>query len=105
MVLPKGQHGEGFPVQLLVVVSQPGQQNVHYGPVVPEQYQTYQQGMYQVLGTEDYQQQIQHQGGKVGVEQSVEVVPETLPINQQENQGTLSMPRRQSCLSLNNTKN
>lgn len=69
------------------MISQPGQQNVGYGPVVPEQYQTYQH--YQVVRTEDYQQ-IQHQGGKVvGVKQSVEVVPENLPIGQQENQGTL----------------
>ncbi|XP_077255542.1 hexamerin 110 [Temnothorax americanus] len=86
LALPKGQQGQGLPVQLLVVISQPGQQNVPYGPVVPEQYQTYAQGQYQVVGTEDYQQ-IQHQAGKVvGVKQTVEVVPETLPINQQQNQ-------------------
>ncbi|XP_011879152.1 PREDICTED: hexamerin-like [Vollenhovia emeryi] len=86
LALPKGHHGEGFPVQLFVVISQPGQQNVPYGPVVSEQYQTYQHGEYQVVGTEDYQQ-IQHQGSKVvGVKQTVEVVPENLPTGQQENQ-------------------
>lgn len=94
LALPKGQHGQGFPVQLLVVISQPGQQNVPYGPVIPEQYQTYQEYEYQVVGTEDYQQ-IQHQGGKVvGVKQTVEVVPEILPINQQENPGTLLILER-----------
>ncbi|KAG5309971.1 CRPI protein, partial [Pseudoatta argentina] len=87
LALPKGQPGQGLPFQLLVVISQLGSQNVLYGPVVPEQYQTYQQDEYQVVGTEDYQQ-IQHQGAKViGVKQTVEVVPETLSINQQENQG------------------
>jgi len=71
------------------VFSQSGQQNVPYGPVIPEQYQTYQQGKYQVISIEDYQQ-VQHQSGKVaGVKQTVEVVPETVPIDQQENQGIL----------------
>lgn len=85
------------------MISQPGQQNVPYGPVIPEQYQTYQQGEYQVVGTEDYQQ-IQHQGSKVvGVKQTVEVVPESLLIGQQENQGTLSILKRQGSL-LNSIK-
>jgi len=62
--------------------------------VIPEQYQTYQQGKYQVVNIEDYQQ-IQHQSDKVaGVKQTVEVVPETVPIGQQENQGTLLISER-----------
>ena len=78
------------------MISQLGSQNVLYDPVVPEQYQTYQQDEYQVIGTEDYQQ-IQHQGAKViGAKQTAEVVAETLSINQQENQGTLLILKRQS---------
>lgn len=104
MALPKGQQGQGFPVQLLVVISQPGQQNPSYGPVIPQQFQTYQQNEYQVVGTEEYQQ-VQHQNIKgSGLKQTVEVVPENLPISQQVNQGTLSMPQRQSRSLLNGTK-
>jgi len=96
LALPKGQPGQGLPFQLLFVISQLGSQNVLYGPVVPEQYQTYQQDEYQVVGTEDYQQ-IQYQDAKViGAKQTVEVVPETLSINQQENQSILLILKRQS---------
>jgi hypothetical protein len=84
LALPKGQQGQGFPVQLLVVISQSGQQSLPYGPVIPEQYQTYQQNEYQVVDNEEYFQQIQHQGNNgFGLKQSVEVVPE---IGQQVNQ-------------------
>lgn len=91
LALPKGQQ-QGLPLQLLVVISQPGQQNVPYGPVIPQQYQTYQPNEYQVVGTEEYSQQIQHQSGKVvGVKQTVEVVPENLSIEQQQDQSILSI--------------
>ncbi|EFN84888.1 hexamerin [Harpegnathos saltator] len=86
LALPKG-HREGYPLQWLVVISQPGQQNVPYGPVVPEQYQTYQQSEYQVVDVENYPQQIQQHTTKVvGTKPTVEVVPETLPIGQQQSQ-------------------
>lgn len=90
LALPKGQQGQGFPVQLFVVISQAGQQSPSYGPVVPEQYQTYQQNEYQVVGSNQYQQS-QHQGKNQGSgsQQAVEVVPENVSVNQQENQGAL----------------
>lgn len=104
MALPKGQQGQGFPVQLLVVISQPGQQSLSYGPVIPEQSQTFQQNEYQLVDTEEYQQ-IQHQNNKgTGLKQTVEVVPEILPIGQQVNQGALSMLQRQSRSLLSSTK-
>lgn len=102
LALPKGQQGQGFPVQLLVVISQSGQQSLPYGPVIPEQYQTYQQNEYQVVDNEEYFQQIQHQGNNgFGLKQSVEVVPE---IGQQVNQGTLSMPQKRNCSLLSSVK-
>lgn len=104
MALPKGQQGQGFPVQLFVVISQPGQQSPSYGPVIPEQFQTYQQNEYQVVGTEEYQQK-QHQGNQgIGPQQAVEVVPENLSVNQQVNQGALSLPQGRSRSLLNSIK-
>nr|XP_012214582.1 PREDICTED: hexamerin-like isoform X1 [Linepithema humile]XP_012214583.1 PREDICTED: hexamerin-like isoform X1 [Linepithema humile] len=84
LTLPKGQP-QGVPLQLLVVISQPGQLSVPYGPVIPEQIQTYQQNVYQVVDTEVYPQRIQQQSN-VGISQTVEVVPENLPISQQNSQ-------------------
>lgn len=107
MALPKGQQGQGFPVQLFVVISQPGQQSPSYGPVIPEQDQTYQQNEYQVVSSEEYQQnqqqqQQQHQGNRgSGSQQAVEVVPENLSVNQQVNQGALSIPQEHSHSLLN----
>lgn len=105
LALPKGQQGQGFPVQLFVVISQPGQQSPSYGPTIPEQYQTYQQNEYQVVSPQEYQQsqqQQQSQGSRgSGSQQAVEVVPENLSANQQMNQGALSIPQEQSHSMLN----
>jgi len=86
--LPKGNQ-QGVPLQLLVVISHQQQENPSYGPVIPPQYQTYQQNEYQVVAPEEYTQQIQHQTGKEGVKHTIEVVPENLSINQQANNGIL----------------
>lgn len=87
------------------MISQPGQQSPSYGPVTPEQFQTYQQNEYQVIGTEEYQQN-QHQGSNQGSgpQQAVEVVPENLSVSQQVNQGALSLPQGRSHSLLNNIK-
>lgn len=104
MALPKGQQGQGFPVQLLVVISQPEQQSLSYGPVIPEQYQTYQQNEYQVVDSAEYLQQIQQGNKGLGLKQTVEVVPETLSIDQQVNQGALSISQRRNCSLLSSIK-
>lgn len=76
LALPKGRHG-GYPLQLLVVVSAPGVENVGYGPVIPEEWQTYQPETYKVVDVEDYTQH-QNRVSKVssGVKPIVDVVPE-----------------------------
>jgi hypothetical protein len=88
--LPKGNQ-QGFPLQFLVVISHQQQESAPYGPVIPPQYQTYQQSEYQVVAPEDYTHQIQHQTGKESVKQTVEVVPENLSVQQQANNGILSI--------------
>lgn len=93
MSIPKGRP-EGYPLQLLVVISQPGQHHVTYGPVVPEEYQTYQHHEYEVVGTGEYSQEIQHEATKtVGFKKAIEVFP---VYNEEGHEGTLSTSNRQS---------
>ncbi|XP_076648924.1 hexamerin 110 [Halictus rubicundus] len=76
--LPKGQP-QGFPLQLLVVVSAPGPLNVPYGPVIPEDSLIYQNQQHQIVSPEQYQQLKQQQSQLPhvsGIQQNVEVLPE-----------------------------
>ncbi|XP_014212554.1 hexamerin-like [Copidosoma floridanum] len=75
--LPKGSPS-GFPLQFFVIVSAAGQPlNLHYGPVVAEQWRTYQPHHYQVVGTKEYEQFTRNPVDKIhGGYQHVEVIPD-----------------------------
>ncbi|CAK9814885.1 Allergen Cr-PI [Anthophora plagiata] len=84
--LPKGQQ-QGFPLQLLVVITGPNPLNVPYGPVIPDQALTYQEEQFQIVNPEQYQQLKQHSPlSQVsgGIQQNVEVLPENLAQAQQQ---------------------
>ncbi|XP_066595017.1 hexamerin-like [Prorops nasuta] len=71
LALPKGTVG-GHPLQLLVVITGQGQQNMQYGPVIEPEIQTYQSQHFQVVTPQEYT----GQGVSVqGVQQTVDVLP------------------------------
>lgn len=82
------------------------QENVNYGPVIPEQYQNYQEH-YEMVGAEEYQQQQQqHQQQQEQQEQqqthcvkkTVEVLPEGNDLEKFMEGGLTSLKERSSWL-------
>lgn len=54
LAFPKG-HKSGFPLQVFVIISSPAEYQAHYGPVVEQQWMTYQPNHYQVVDHEQYE--------------------------------------------------
>ncbi|XP_011495593.1 PREDICTED: hexamerin [Ceratosolen solmsi marchali] len=76
--LPKGSKS-GFPLQLLVIISsgnQVKQQAEFYGPVVEEEFMTYQPQHYQIVERGEYQGNVRNQDRNSNVYQTTEVIPE-----------------------------
>ena len=77
LALPKGTEG-GLPLQVFVIVSPlEQQQSVAWGPVVPEEWQTYQQHQLQILASDQYTPSAESTvAGAHGVYKTIEVIPE-----------------------------
>ncbi|XP_001599110.3 hexamerin [Nasonia vitripennis] len=77
LTLPKGSQS-GFPLQFFFIITAGTQhQPEHYGPVVEEQWQTYQPYHYQIVGDEEYKQFTQNPVDTIhGGYQTIEVIPD-----------------------------
>lgn len=75
--LPKGSQS-GYPLQWFVIISSGiHHQPEKYGPIVEEEWMTYQPQHYQVVGVEEYSQFSRYPIDKVtGGYQTIEVIPE-----------------------------
>ncbi|XP_033209434.1 hexamerin-like [Belonocnema kinseyi] len=82
--LPKGTYS-GFPLQLLVVISA-GQQPVHYGPVIPEEVNSFQSNQYQAVAVGQYAQMTEQSAKGEGFV-SIDVVPELDEMSAAINEG------------------
>jgi hypothetical protein len=75
--LPKGSQS-GYPLQFVVIVSSSIHHHPqHYGPIVEEEWMTYQPQHYQIVGAQEYQQLTRFPVDSIhGGSQTIEVIPE-----------------------------